>query len=76
MNKGDWVVCVHHRFGNFTKGKKYQLLSDSNSSTLDIESDKGERGYTSLYGFEGDKFITYFDSIENVRNIKLEKLGI
>lgn len=76
MKKGDWVVCVHHRFANFTKGKKYQLLSDSNSSTLDIESDKGERGYPSLYGFEGDKFITYFDNIENVRNIKLEKLGI
>lgn len=76
MKKGDWVVCVHHRFADFTKDKKYQLLSDSNGSTLDIESDKGQRGYPSLYGFEGDKFINYFDNIENVRNIKLKKLGI
>lgn len=70
MKKGDWVVCVHHRFANFTKGKKYQLQSDKNGSILDIINDNGERGYPSYYGVEG------FMSIEDVRERKLKQLGI
>ena len=83
MKKGDWVVCVHHRFANFTKGKKYQLQSDKNGSILDIINDNGERGHPSYYGIEGtkgypaeDKVIFYFMSIEDVRDKKLNQLGI
>jgi hypothetical protein len=77
MKKGDWVVCVHHRFANFTKGKKYQLISDSPLSTLDIVNDKGERGFPSLYGYENDgKRVIYFDTEQNIRDIKLKLLGI
>jgi hypothetical protein len=77
MKKGDWVVCVHHRFANFTKGKKYQLNSDLNYSTLDIVNDKGDRGWPSLYGYEsGGKRVIYFDTEQNIRDIKLKLLGI
>jgi hypothetical protein len=76
MKKGDWVVCVHHRFANFTKGKKYQLNSDLNYSTLDIVNDKGDRGWPSLYGYESDKRVIYFDTEQNIRDIKLKLLGI
>jgi len=76
MKKGDWVVCVHHRFANFTKGKKYQLISDSHGSTLDILNDKGERGRPSLYGYESGTIINYFMSIKDIREKKLNQLGI
>ena len=76
MKKGEWVVCVHHRFPNFTKGKKYQLLSDSTASTLDILNDKGERGWPSLYGYESGKIIIYFMTIQDAREKKLEQLGM
>ena len=74
MKKGDWIVCVHHRFANYTKGKNYQLLKDSNGSVLDIINDIGERGYPSLYGFEGKNLITYFDTIENIREEKINSI--
>ena len=76
MKKGEWVVCVHHRFPNFTKGKKYQLLSDSTASTLDILNDKGERGWPSLYGYESGKIIIYFMTIQDAREKKLKQLGM
>lgn len=74
MKKGDWIVCVHHRFANYTKGKKYQLRKDVNGSVLDIINDIGERGYPSSYGFEGEKLITYFDTIENIREEKINSI--
>jgi hypothetical protein len=74
MKKDDWVVCVHHRFANYTKGKKYQLLKDTNGSVLDIINDIGERGYPSSYGFESEKLITYFDTIENIREEKINSI--
>jgi hypothetical protein len=74
MKKGDWVVCVHHRFTNFTKGNKYQLISDSNGSTLDILNDQGERGRPSLNGYESGKIITYFMSIQDIREKKLNQI--
>jgi hypothetical protein len=74
MKKGDWVVCVHHRFANFTKGKKYQLISDSYGSTLDILNDKGERGRPSLNGYESGKAITYFMTIQDIREKKLNEI--
>ena len=76
MKKGEWVVCVHHRFANFTKGNKYQLTSDSTGSTLDILNDRGERGWPSLYGYESGKIITYFMTIQDAREKKLKQLGI
>lgn len=77
MKKGDWVVCVHHRFANFTKGKKYQLNSDLNYSTLDIVNDHGDTSWPSLYGYEtSGKRIIYFDTEQNIRDIKLKLLGI
>jgi hypothetical protein len=77
MKKGDWIVCVHHRFANFTKGKKYQLNSDLNYSTLDIVNDLGETGWPSLYGYEsGGKRVNYFDTEQNIRDEKLKQLGI
>lgn len=74
MKKGDWVVCVHHRFTNFTKGNKYQLISDSHGSTLDILNDKGERGRPSLYGYESGTIINYFMSIQDIREKKLNQI--
>jgi hypothetical protein len=85
MKKDDWIVCVHHRFANYTKGKKYQLLKDVNGSVLDIINDIGERGYPSSYGFESEKLkigedffktikITYFDTIENIREEKINSI--
>jgi len=74
MKAGDWVICVHHRFANYTKGKKYQLLSDRNGSIIDIINDIGERGYPSYYGFECEKFIKYFDTIENIREEKINQI--
>jgi hypothetical protein len=74
MKKGDWVICVHHRFTNYTKGKKYQLLKDINGSVLDIINDIGERGYPSSYCFESEKLITYFDTIENIREEKINQI--
>lgn len=76
MKKGEWVVCVHHRFANFTKGKKYQLLSDSTASTLDILNDLGGRGHPSLYGYESGKKIIYFMTIQDAREKKLKQLGM
>ena len=76
MKKGYWIVCVHHRFANFTKGKKYQLLSDLTGSTLDILNDKGERGWPSLYGYESGKIIIYFMTIQDAREKKLKQLGM
>ena len=76
MKKGDWVVCVHHRFANFTKGKKYQLISDSPLSTLDILNDHGGRAWPSLDGYESGKKVIYFDTEQNIRDIKLKLLGI
>lgn len=76
MKEGDWLVCVHHRFANFTKGKKYQLISGSTSSTLHILNDKGEMGKPSLYGWESGKKIMYFMTIQDIRENKLEQLGI
>ena len=76
MKKGDWIVCVHHRFANFTKDQKYQLLSDSTASTLDILNDLGERGHPSLYGYEMGKKIIYFMTIQDAREKKLEQLGM
>lgn len=74
MKAGDWVICVHHRFSNYTKGKKYQLLSDKNGSIIDIINDIGERGYPSYYGFECEKLIKYFDKIENIREEKINQI--
>lgn len=74
--KGEWVVCVHHRFVNYTKGKMYQLLEDADGSLINILNDKGERGYPSTYGYEVDKLITYFDKLENIREEKLKQLEI
>ena len=74
MKKGDWVVCVHHRFANFTKGKKYQLFSDLTGFNLDILNDRGVRGWPSLYGYESGKIITYFDTEQNIREQKLNQL--
>lgn len=76
MKKGDWVVCIHHRFANFTKGKKYQLNSDSPGSTLDILNDHGARAWPSLDGYENGKRIIYFDTEQNIRDMKLKQLGI
>ncbi len=80
MKEGDWIVCVHHRFANYTKGKKYQLLSDKNGTTLDIRNDIGERGYPSYYGIEGtkgfpdDRVVFYFNTIENIREEKINSI--
>lgn len=74
MKKGEWVVCDHHRFANFTKGKKYQLINDTHGSTLDILNDKGERGWPSLYGYESGKIITYFMTIQDIREKKLNQI--
>ena len=76
MKKGEWVVCVDDRFANFTKGNKYQLLSDSTASTLDILNDLGERGHPSLYGYEIGKKIMYFMTIQDAREKKLKQLGM
>lgn len=76
MKKDEWVVCIHHRFANFTKGKKYQLISDANGSTLDILNDKGERARPSLFGYENCTIITYFMTIQHIRQEKLKQLGI
>jgi hypothetical protein len=76
MKKGEWVVCIDDRFASFTKGNKYQLTSDSHGSTLDILNDQGERARPSLYGYESGKIITYFMTIQNIREQKLEQLGI
>ena len=74
MKKGDWVVCVHHRFANFTKGKKYQLFSDLDGSTLDIQNDNGQRSWPSIDGYESGKRIIYFDTEQNIREQKLKQL--
>jgi hypothetical protein len=74
MKKGDWIICVHHRFANYTKGKKYQIESDTNGTVLDIINDIGERGYPCSYGFEGEKLINYFDTIENIREEKINSI--
>ncbi len=74
MKRGDWIVCVHHRFTNFTKGNKYQLLSDLTGSTLDILDDLGGRGYPSLYGYEMGKRIIYFRTIQDIREKKLNQI--
>lgn len=74
MKKGDWVVCVHHRFANFTKGKKYQLQSDKNGSILDIINDNGERGHPSYYGIEGTKGYPADTHKKETRDIKLKQL--
>ena len=80
MKKGEWVVCDHHRFANFTKGKKYQLINDTSpdsftfGSTLDILNDKGERGWPSLYGYESGKIINYFMTIQDIREKKLNQI--
>ena len=76
MKKGDWVVCVHHRFGNFTKGKKYQLIEDVRPKSIEVTNDLGNQAFTSLYGYELGKKVYYFMSIEDVREKKLNQLGI
>lgn len=77
MKKGDWVVCVHHRFANFTKGKKYQLIEDVyRPESIEVTNDLGNKGFTSLYGYEVGKKVYYFRSIEDVREKKLNQLGI
>ena len=73
-NKGDWVVCVHHRFSNYTKGKKYQLVSDRNGSILEIVNDYDDIGYPSVYGFECGELIIYFNTIENIREEKINSI--
>ena len=74
--KGECVVCVFDRFANYTKGKMYQIVEDTYGSFLIILNDKGEKGSPSAYGYESDKFITYFDKVENIREEKLKQLGI
>lgn len=74
MKKGDWIVCVHHRFANFTKGKKYQLFSDLTGSTLDIQNDNGQRSWPSIYGYESGKKIIYFMTIQDIRDKKLNEI--
>lgn len=76
MKRGDWIVCVHHRFTNFTKGKKYQLIGDSLLSTLHILNDNGKRTQPSLYGWESGKKIIYFMTIQDAREKKLKQLGM
>jgi hypothetical protein len=73
MKKGEWLVCVTDDFKSFTKGKKYQLISDSHGSTLDILNE-GERGLPSLYGYENCTIIKYFMSIQDIREKKLNQI--
>ena len=74
MKKGDWIICVTDEFSFYTKDKKYQLLKDVNGTVLDIINDIGERGYPCSYGFEGEKLINYFDTIENIREEKINSI--
>lgn len=74
MKKGDWIVCVTDRFSNYTKGKIYKLVSDRNGSILEIINDHDDIGYPSVYGFEVEKLINYFDTIENIREQKINSI--
>ena len=73
-NKGDLLVCVTDRFSNYTKGKIYKLVSDRNGSILEIINDHDDIGYPSVYGFECEKLINYFDTIENIREQKINSI--
>ena len=72
--KGDLLVCVTDRFSNSTKGKIYKLVSDRNGSILEIINDHDDIGYPSVYGFECEKLINYFDTIENIREQKINSI--
>jgi hypothetical protein len=74
MKKGEWLVCVTDDFKSFTKGKKYQLLKDVNGTVLEIENDRGYRARPSLNGYDSGKIITYFMSIKDIREKKLNQI--
>lgn len=76
MEKGDWVVCVHHRFANFSKGKKYLIEDIYRAEYIEVTNDLGNKGFTSLYGYDLGKKVYYFMSIEDVREKKINQLGI
>lgn len=67
------VICLTHRFSNFTKGKKY-LVEYWSHNSYHIINDNGIPAYPSLTGWDCGKQITYFDTVENVREEKLKIL--
>ena len=63
MKNSDWLVCVHHRFGDYTKGKKYKIIGYPQGFPI-VYNDKGEQSVPNLSGYECGKLVTYFDTID------------
>lgn len=76
IKKGDWIVCVCDKWESFTYGKKYKVLSDVNFNLVDVINDFGENPVPCLYGYDEGKRVDYFITLDQWREINLNKIGI
>ncbi len=73
MKRGDWIVCICKNWENFTYGKKYQVLSDTEYSLINVVNDIGEYPLPSLYGYDGpNKKVYYFATLEEWREMQID----
>lgn len=73
FKRGDWIVCITNQFENFTYGKKYQILAIY-YNVVDVVNDIGENPITSIYGWDGDRKVYYFTTVEKWREMRIQSI--